>query len=86
MRAAYLSINPGAQVHEIEDFVTPENVEICSSRGFDIVLDAIDDVKAKVAIATYCRANKITLITTGGAGGRLDATEIESGRLGRGAR
>jgi tRNA A37 threonylcarbamoyladenosine dehydratase len=46
-------------------------------RGFDIVLDAVDDVKAKVAIATYCRSNKIALITTGGAGGRLDATKIK---------
>jgi tRNA A37 threonylcarbamoyladenosine dehydratase len=77
MRARILSINPKAQVHEIEDFVTPENVGNMLGNGFDIVLDAIDDVKAKVAIATYCCANKITLVTTGGAGGRLDATKIK---------
>jgi tRNA A37 threonylcarbamoyladenosine dehydratase len=77
MRERILSINPKAQVHEIEDFVTSENVGNMLSRGFDIVLDAIDDVKAKVAIANYCRANKIALITTGGAGGRLDATKIK---------
>jgi tRNA A37 threonylcarbamoyladenosine dehydratase len=64
-------------VHEIEDFVTSENVENYLNRSFDIVLDAIDDAKAKVAIAEFCRNNKITLITTGGAGGRLDSTKIK---------
>lgn len=71
------AINPQCKVREIEDFVTPENVETMLNRGFDVVLDAIDDVKAKVAIAAYCRANKMMLITTGGAGGRLDATKIK---------
>jgi tRNA threonylcarbamoyladenosine dehydratase len=77
MRERILSINPHCKVREIEEFVTPDNVENMLSRGFDVVLDAIDDVKAKVAIATYCRAKKIALITTGGAGGRLDATKIK---------
>jgi len=71
------AINPHCKVHEIEDFVTPENVDIMLNRGFDVVLDATDDVKAKVAIAVYCCANKIMLITTGGAGGRLDPTKIK---------
>lgn len=75
------AINPSATVHEIEDFVTAENVENMLGRGFnhgfDAVLDAIDDVKAKVAIAAYCRDNKLSLITTGGAGGRLDVAKIK---------
>jgi tRNA threonylcarbamoyladenosine dehydratase len=71
------AINPLATVHEIEDFVTAENVDTLLNRGFDIVLDAIDDVKAKVAIAAYCRAIKLPLIITGGAGGRLDASKIK---------
>ena len=77
MRERILSINPYCNVREIEDFVTPDNVENMLCRGFDVVLDAIDDAKAKVAVATYCRVNKIVLITTGGAGGRLDATKIK---------
>ncbi|MGB7816926.1 MAG: tRNA threonylcarbamoyladenosine dehydratase [Methylotenera sp.] len=71
------AINPLATVYEIENFVTAENVESMLNRGFDVVLDAIDDAKAKVAIAAYCRANKLALITTGGAGGRLDTTKIK---------
>ena len=81
MAARIRTINPTCRVHEIEDFVTPENVGNMLGCGFDIVLDAVDDVKAKVAIATYCRTNKVALITTGGAGGRLDATKIKAADL-----
>jgi tRNA A37 threonylcarbamoyladenosine dehydratase len=77
MAQRILQINPHCKVHEIEDFVTPGNVANMLNRNFNIVLDAIDETSAKVAVAAYCRANKMTLITTGGAGGRLDATKIK---------
>jgi tRNA A37 threonylcarbamoyladenosine dehydratase len=34
-------------------------------------------VRAKTALIAYCRANKIRLITIGGAGGQIDPTRIE---------
>ncbi len=71
-------INPLAEVIEIEDFVTAENAAQMLSQGYDLVLDAIDDAKAKVAITAWCRQNKMPLITTGGAGGRLDPTKIKT--------
>ncbi len=77
MAQRILAINPDCKVHEIEDFVTTENVENMLNHGFDIVLDAIDDLKAKVAIAAYCRVNKVSLITAGGAGGRQDASRLK---------
>lgn len=75
------AINPACVVKEIEDFVTPENVAEMLNAGFDMVLDAIDDAKAKVAIAAYCKKNNIPLVTVGGAGGRLDPTRIKQGDL-----
>lgn len=71
------TINPTATVHEIEDFVTTENVATMLANGYDFILDAIDDAKAKVAIAAYCKAHQLPLITVGGAGGRLDPTKIK---------
>jgi tRNA A37 threonylcarbamoyladenosine dehydratase len=71
-------INPACHVDQIEEFITPENVAQMLGKGFDVVLDAIDDAKAKVAIAAYCKQSEIPLITTGGAGGRLDPTKIKS--------
>jgi tRNA A37 threonylcarbamoyladenosine dehydratase len=75
------AINPACAVKEIEDFVTPDNVGEMLNGDFDIVLDAIDDVKAKVAIAAYCKKSQIPLVTVGGAGGRLDPTKIKQGDL-----
>lgn len=71
------AINPTAVVHEIEDFVTTENIASMMASKYDIVLDAIDDAKAKVAIVVYCKAHQLPLITVGGAGGRLDPTNIK---------
>lgn len=81
MRERIQSINPLATVHEIEDFVTVENVQNMLSGGFDGIVDCIDDAKAKMALAAYCKANRIPFVTTGGAGGRLDPTRIRQADL-----
>lgn len=75
------SINPQCEVFEIEDFVTPENAATLLANGCDVVLDAIDDAKAKVAIAAYCRQHKKPLVMTGGAGGRLDPVRMQTADL-----
>lgn len=75
------SINPHCEVREIEDFITPENASILLTNGYDAVLDAIDDAKSKVAIAAFCRENKLPLVMTGGAGGRLDPTRMQNADL-----
>ena len=71
-------INPFCRVTQIEDFITPDNLDdMIGLRHFDYVIDAIDDVRAKTALIAYCRANAIRLITIGGAGGQIDPTKIE---------
>ena len=75
------AINPACVVHEVEDFVSPENVADFLNQSFDAVLDAVDDAKAKVAIIAYCKQNNIPLVTVGGAGGRLDPTKIRHADL-----
>ncbi len=69
-------INPDCQVHLIDDFITPENVFEYIDARFDYVLDAIDSLKPKAALLAYCKRNKIKVITTGGAGGQVDPTQI----------
>lgn len=71
-------INPYCRVTQIEDFITPDNLdEMVGLRNYDYVIDAIDDVRAKTALIVYCRNNGIRLITIGGAGGQVDPTKIE---------
>ena len=76
-----LSINPSCKITEIEDFAMPENIEKLLNFPVNGIVDCIDDAKAKAAIAAFCKAKKIPLIMTGGAGGRLDATRIKSADL-----
>ncbi len=69
-------INPACQVHEVEDFITPANLAVLL-KPCDLVLDCTDDAKAKIALAHFCKVNKIPLIMSGSAGGRLDPTRIQ---------
>jgi tRNA threonylcarbamoyladenosine dehydratase len=70
------SINPDCIVHCIEDFVTPDNVEQMLGRGYSVVIDAIDQVKAKAAMIAFCRRHKLPIVVAGAAGGQLDPTQI----------
>lgn len=71
------AINPECQVDYIDDFITPDNVADYLNRGFDYVIDAIDSIRPKAALLAYCRRHKIPVITTGGAGGQTDPTQIQ---------
>lgn len=70
------SINPQIVVHEIEDFVTLDNVAELLVPTFDYVIDAIDQMRTKTAVIAHCYQTGIPLITTGAAGGQIDATRI----------
>jgi len=71
-------INPYCQVTEIEDFVTPDNLdEMIGGHDYDYVLDAMDSARAKTALVHYCRGKAIPLIVIGSAGGQTDPTRIE---------
>ena len=69
-------INPDCRIHIIDDFITEENLKEYVDARFDFVVDAIDSLRAKVALLAYCKRQKIPLITTGGAGGQMDPTQI----------
>ncbi|MGO4379140.1 tRNA cyclic N6-threonylcarbamoyladenosine(37) synthase TcdA [Pseudoduganella sp. RAF53_2] len=71
-------INPYCVVEQIEDFVTPDNLdEMIGSHDYDYVIDAMDSAKAKTALVHYCRTKSIPLIVIGSAGGQTDPTRIE---------
>ena len=77
MKERVEKINPECVVEIIDDFITPENISEYLNRGYDYVLDAIDSVRTKAALIAYCKRNKIKLITTGGAGGQTDPSQIQ---------
>lgn len=76
MRERIADINPACVVREIEDFVTADNLVQMLSAGPDVVVDCMDDTRAKIALAAYCRAQSLPLVMVGSAGGKLDATRL----------
>lgn len=77
-------INPYCVVEQIEDFVTPDNLdEMIGAHAYDYVIDAMDSAKAKTALVHYCRTRGIPLIVIGSAGGQTDPTRIEVRDLSR---
>lgn len=73
-------INPEANVRPLMDFLTLDNMNDLLS-GHDVVIDAIDSVKAKAGLIAWCKRNKVMIVTTGAAGGQIDPTQITIGDL-----
>lgn len=72
----FMDINPDIQVHEVCDFITPDNVADLIGEGFDYVVDAIDTVAPKVALLAECMRHGVKVVSSMGAGGRLDPTKV----------
>ncbi|MGE9268449.1 MAG: tRNA threonylcarbamoyladenosine dehydratase [Verrucomicrobiales bacterium] len=72
-----LAINPEAKVTTHERFYTEKNGEelLAESRP-DLVIDAIDAVRPKCHLLASCHRQKIPVITSGAAGGRIDPTRL----------
>lgn len=77
MRQRIVEINPHCVVHCVEDFVTPENwLELLPSDA-DAVIDACDQVKAKLAMAVQARKKRYAFIAVGAAGGKRQAHKVD---------
>lgn len=74
-------INPECQVNPINDFVTKSTVKDYITTDMTFVIDAIDSVASKASLIGHCNRNKIKIVTTGGAGGQIDPTQVTVGDL-----
>ncbi len=71
-----LDINPDCRLHVIDDYVDTKNIPELISTELDYVVEAIDSAVVKAALVRYCKRNKIPIICIGGAGGKVDPTQI----------
>ncbi len=81
MKNRIAEINPDCQVHLIEDFITADNLEQYLPSDVDAVIDACDQVFAKVAMAAWAMSHQQHFITVGAAGGKqlahlVDVTDL----------
>lgn len=71
MKERIEDINDEAIVYTYETFVLPENLETIFEHKVDYIVDAIDTVTAKLAIAEYANAHDIPLISCMGTGNKV---------------
>lgn len=64
-------ICPSINVFTYETFILPENLNEIFERKVDYIVDAIDTVTAKLAIAEYAKEHHIPLISCMGTGNKL---------------
>ena len=81
LRERIVQINPDCQVVEIEDFVDESNLAELFRLPFDFVIDAIDQVRIKTAMAAYFVRHKQPFIISGGAGGQRNPALIATADL-----
>lgn len=76
------SINPDCTVETLQTFVTPENLSsLIPDPAPDYLIDAIDNVSAKIAIALYAKEHGIPLIASMGTGNKLHPELLRIGDL-----
>lgn len=69
-----LDINPQLSVETRIEFILPENAHTFDFSAFDYVIDAIDTVSGKLAIAEGCIKAGTPILSCMGTGNKLDPT------------
>lgn len=77
MQERIAGIHPACQVHVVDDFVTPENWPTLLPHGVDAVIDACDQLQAKLAMAQWARQRRALFISVGAAGGKRLAHKVD---------
>lgn len=77
MKERILSINPNCNVTALETFVTEENIKDIITDDVDYVVDAIDTISSKLALAEYCYKNNISIISSMGTGNKMDPSRFK---------
>jgi tRNA A37 threonylcarbamoyladenosine dehydratase len=83
MRDRIAQINPECKVQAIDEFVEPGNwlslldAAQAANGPATAVIDACDQVKAKVAMAAWARASRTAFVTVGAAGGKRQAHKVD---------
>lgn len=77
MKEHLLEINPEVKVHMYDCFFLPETKEQFAFGDYDYVIDAVDTVTAKIALVEACQEAGVPIVSSMGAGNKLDPTAFE---------
>ncbi len=77
MKERILDINPDAEVETRECFFLPDNADEFDFSEYSYVVDAVDTVTAKLEIIVRAKEAKVPVISSMGAGNKLDPTRFQ---------
>ncbi len=77
MKERILDINPEAQVHTYPHFFLPDTAGDFDFSQYDYVVDAVDTVSAKIALILKAKEAGVPVISSMGAGNKLDPSRFE---------
>lgn len=77
MRDRMIEINPEVDVRIHKRFFLPENADEFPFSEYDYVVDAVDTVTAKIELVMKCQREGIPIISSMGAGNKLEASAFK---------
>lgn len=77
LKARLLDINPDIKVEAIKKFYLPENEDEFDLSKYDYVIDAVDNMSAKISLVLRANSQNVPIISAMGAGNKIDPTKLE---------
>ncbi|RTL11700.1 MAG: tRNA threonylcarbamoyladenosine dehydratase [Neisseriaceae bacterium] len=71
------SINPDVKLVSLPIFIDENNLGQLLGDKPDYVIDCIDTIESKLALIIYCLKNKLKIVSSMGAGNRIDVTKAK---------
>lgn len=76
LKERILAINPNCKVTCYNEFINFDNIDRIDLEGASYIVDAVDTITAKIAIIAKAKELNIPIISSMGAGNRLDPMQI----------
>mgnify|MGYP003615291826 FL=1 len=72
-----MDINPALNLTRVQEFLSPERTLEIVSTDYDYVLDCIDSVTPKLNLILSAKRNRVKIISSMGAGGKMLASKVK---------
>ncbi|MEG1642767.1 MAG: tRNA threonylcarbamoyladenosine dehydratase [Bacteroidales bacterium] len=78
MEIRITDINPEIKLHSVSRYIEYSEMEkLIHCGNYDFVIDAIDTLAPKINLITACKENNTDVISSMGAGGRIDPSAVK---------
>ena len=72
-----LDINPELNLIKVQEFLSPERAFEIVTKEYDYVMDCIDSVTPKINLIRGAKRQRVKIISSMGAGGKMEAAKVK---------